>query len=175
MVHISKKNLLSLPIPILQTSIFRCNVFVFNGIHADLEPGIDELENLRVLVVLRWSFGNLWNVKKEMEQLKEALEAGRVEKGSFYNQIKQTLPLPFGKLTWQWKMDLLKMYSLLNMGIFHCHVSLLEAMYQWQWPLDFVEKGLWKRICFLGLDSSWRRGCRCFQSTPIKSAEDDAH
>ena len=26
--------------------------------------------------------------------------------------------LPSGKLTWQWKMDLLKMYSLLNMGIF---------------------------------------------------------
>lgn len=53
-----KKNLLSLPIPILQTSIFRCKVFVFNGIHADLQPGIDELDqNLRVLVVLRWNFG----------------------------------------------------------------------------------------------------------------------
>ena len=88
---------------------------------------------------------------------------------------RKTLRLPFGKLTWQWKMDLLKMYSLLNLGIFQCHVSFLEGMYQWRWPLDFVEKGLWKRICFLGLDSSWRRGCRCFQSTPIKSAEDDAH
>ena len=32
-----------------------------------------------------------------------------------------------GKVTWQWKMDLLKMYSLLRMGIFHCHVSLLEG------------------------------------------------
>jgi len=31
-----------------------------------------------------------------------------------------------GGLTWQWKMDLLKMYSLLNMGILHCHVGLLE-------------------------------------------------
>ena len=28
--------------------------------------------------------------------------------------------LPSGKLTWQEKMDLLKMYSLLKMGIFHC-------------------------------------------------------
>ena len=37
------------------------------------------------------------------------------------------LNLPSGKLTWQWKMDLLKMYSPLNMGIFHCHVSLLEG------------------------------------------------
>ena len=35
---------------------------------------------------------------------------------------------PSGKLTWQWKMDLLKIYSLLKMGIFHCHVSLLEGM-----------------------------------------------
>ena len=35
--------------------------------------------------------------------------------------------LPSGKLTWQWKMDLLKMYSLLKMVIFHCHVSLLEG------------------------------------------------
>ena len=35
--------------------------------------------------------------------------------------------LPSGKLTWQWKMSLLKTYSLLKMGIFHCHVSLLEG------------------------------------------------
>ena len=34
---------------------------------------------------------------------------------------------PSGKLTWQWKIDLLKMYSLLKMGIFHCHFSLLEV------------------------------------------------
>ena len=41
--------------------------------------------------------------------------------------------LPSGKLTWQWKMGLLKMYSLLNillnMGIFHWHVGLLECSY----------------------------------------------
>ena len=35
--------------------------------------------------------------------------------------------VPSGKLTWQWKMDLLKMYSLLKMEIFYCHVSLLEG------------------------------------------------
>ena len=29
--------------------------------------------------------------------------------------------------TRQWKMDLLKMYSLLKMGLFHCHVSLPEC------------------------------------------------
>ena len=33
--------------------------------------------------------------------------------------------LPSGKLTWQWKMALLKMYSLFENGIFHCHVSFL--------------------------------------------------
>ena len=27
-------------------------------------------------------------------------------------------------------MDLLKMYSLLNMGIFHCHVSLLQGSHR---------------------------------------------
>ena len=38
--------------------------------------------------------------------------------------------LPSGKLTWQWKMDLLKMYSLLKMVIFHCYVSLLEGSFR---------------------------------------------
>ncbi len=41
------------------------------------------------------------------------------------NNIKRGLPS--GKLTWQSKMDLLKMYFLLNMGIFHCYVSLREC------------------------------------------------
>ena len=36
--------------------------------------------------------------------------------------------LPSGKLTWQWNMDHFKMYFLLEMVIFHCHVSLLEGM-----------------------------------------------
>ena len=36
--------------------------------------------------------------------------------------------LPSGKLTWQWKMALLKMYSLFENGIFHCHVSLPEGI-----------------------------------------------
>ena len=33
--------------------------------------------------------------------------------------------LPSGKLTWQWKMDHLKMYFLLNMGIFHFFIARL--------------------------------------------------
>ncbi len=37
--------------------------------------------------------------------------------------------LPSGKLTWQWKMGLLKMYSLLKMGSFYWHVGLLECSY----------------------------------------------
>ena len=32
-----------------------------------------------------------------------------------------------GNLTWQWKMDPLKMYFLLNMGIFHCYGTLPEG------------------------------------------------
>ena len=37
--------------------------------------------------------------------------------------------LPSGKLTWQWKMAPLKMYSLFENGIFHCHVSLPEGIF----------------------------------------------
>lgn len=34
--------------------------------------------------------------------------------------------LHYGKLTWQWNVDLLKMYSRLKIGKFHCCVSLLK-------------------------------------------------
>ena len=37
--------------------------------------------------------------------------------------------LDSGKLTWQWKMDFLKMYVLNNLGIFHWHVSLPDCIY----------------------------------------------
>jgi len=39
---------------------------------------------------------------------------------------RKWLPEHFCKLTWQWNMDLLKMYSLLKSVTFHCHVSLPE-------------------------------------------------
>ena len=39
------------------------------------------------------------------------------------------IDLPSGKLTWQWKMEQLKMYSLLKNGDFPAsHVSLLEGI-----------------------------------------------
>ena len=41
--------------------------------------------------------------------------------------LNRFFSLPSGKLTWQWKMDQLKMYSQCKMGTFHCHVSLLEG------------------------------------------------
>ena len=34
--------------------------------------------------------------------------------------------VPSSKPMWQWKMDPVKMYSLLKMRILHCHVSVLE-------------------------------------------------
>ena len=44
-------------------------------------------------------------------------------------------PVPFGKLTWlAGKLDLLKMYSLLKMGIFHCHVSLPKGSWKKRLP-----------------------------------------
>ena len=46
--------------------------------------------------------------------------------------------VPFGKLTWQWKITLLKMYYLLKMGIFHCHVSLLEGKLQQDFGVTIV-------------------------------------
>ena len=38
-----------------------------------------------------------------------------------------SVTLPSGKLTLQWKMDPLKMYFLLNMGIFHGYVGFPEG------------------------------------------------
>ena len=43
------------------------------------------------------------------------------------NLSQNMCQLPSGKLTWQWKMAPLKMYSLFENGIFHCHVSLPEG------------------------------------------------
>ena len=37
------------------------------------------------------------------------------------------MDIPSGKLTWQFKMDPLKMYFLLKIWIFHCYVSLPEG------------------------------------------------
>ena len=39
------------------------------------------------------------------------------------DRLLQPKQLASGKLTWQWKMALLKMYSLFENG-FHCHVSI---------------------------------------------------
>ena len=36
--------------------------------------------------------------------------------------------LPSGKLTWQWKMDLLKMHSLFENRMFHCHVGWIPEL-----------------------------------------------
>ena len=51
---------------------------------------------------------------------------------SFWRSFGWTNSLPSGKLTWQWKMNLLKIYSLLKMGIFHCYVWLPEC--RWMFP-----------------------------------------
>ncbi len=48
------------------------------------------------------------------------------------------------KLTWQWKMDPLKMYFLLNMGVFYCYVSLPEGTWRTipdnKWLITMVSK-----------------------------------
>ena len=47
--------------------------------------------------------------------------------------------LPSGKLTWQGKMNVLKMYPLLNMGIFHCYVSFPEGSISYGANFPFSE------------------------------------
>ena len=60
--------------------------------------------------------------------------------------------LPSGKLTWQWKMDLLKMYSLLKMVIFHCHVRLLDG----SWSLNHKLKNMREPSNWIHLTPSLR-------------------
>ena len=45
------------------------------------------------------------------------------------NHSSSLITLPSSKLTWQWKMDLLKMYSLLKMGIFAMLVYWSVSLY----------------------------------------------
>ena len=55
---------------------------------------------------------------------------------------------PPSKLTWQWKITLLKMNFPLEMVIFHCHVSLLVCNYSplWESPLIHPDNGLGQGI-----------------------------
>ena len=54
-------------------------------------------------------------------------KCSRVELLNLSVGVGEQEDVPSGKLTWQWKMGLLKMHSLSKVGIFHCHVSLLEC------------------------------------------------
>ena len=54
-------------------------------------------------------------------------------------------PIPSGKLTWQWKITLLKMYSLLRMGISHCYVSFPEGT--WSCNLTVNLYLVWGPLC----------------------------
>ena len=46
-----------------------------------------------------------------------------LRQGVKFSSFQNGSDLPPRKLTWQWKIHHLKMYFLLNMGIFQCHVS----------------------------------------------------
>ena len=62
-------------------------------------------------VFLTWKLWNFWLLFK-------AICLQRTPKKKMLNHSSSLITLPSSKLTWQWKMDLLKMYSLLKMGIF---------------------------------------------------------
>ena len=70
--------------------------------------------------------GMFWGSSQTKPQ-EVALDVYRpiVDCNSFWNFLRYTELVPSGQLTWQWKMDLLKMYSVLKMCMFHCHVSYL--------------------------------------------------
>ncbi len=65
---------------------------------------------------------------------------------------KNQTMLPSGKLTWQWRMNLLKMYSLLKMVIFHCYVWLPECKMYGNFEWFLLEQCEWRLGC---CHSSW--------------------
>ena len=67
--------------------------------------------------------------------------------GPCWQHIYCPQKLPSGKLTWQWKITLLKMYSLLKMGIFHCYVSFFRRV---TWPFKKWQVEGPERPFFLG-------------------------
>ena len=55
-----------------------------------------------------------------------------LDKGPSHDEkdlVKELIYVHSSEVTWQWKMDPLKMYFLLKMGIFHCYVSSLEGIH----------------------------------------------
>ena len=79
----------------------------------------------------RWEANSCENRYERPWLRRSGLMAGKLEvkepgAGGHPNKTG-TIKLPSSNLTWQWKMDPLKMYFLLKMRIFHCYVSLPEG------------------------------------------------
>ena len=62
----------------------------------------------------------------------------------FRDRDHQLVP---GKLTWQWKNNQLKMYLLLEMVIFRCHVSSVQNPYTYD--IGFLLIGSYSSVCWL--------------------------
>ena len=62
--------------------------------------------------------------------------------------------IPSDKLAWQWKMNLLKMNFLLEIGIFHCYVSLPEGKENKNW-FQPTTKPIYKVSTKLHSPQSW--------------------
>ncbi len=84
-------------------------------------PGIYQVRGLK------WNlfrFVHSWFDVFRMKFYREyGLRIRFVLKGSFLGGWNFRTSLPSRKLRWQWKIHHLKMYFLLKMGIFQCHVS----------------------------------------------------
>ena len=68
------------------------------------------------------------------------------------------------KLTWQWKIHHLKMYLLLNMGIFQCHVSFQGCMFQGYVGVVFR---IWIPFLFAQVCVTSKSGTVIFHSQPL--------
>ena len=67
-----------------------------------------------------WGFSNRW-ARFSHDNFKTCLMYSKTLASiSSWTNVKYEYP-PI-KLTWQWKLDKLKMYFILKMGMFHCHV-----------------------------------------------------
>ena len=59
------------------------------------------------------------------------------------------------KLKWQWKIHHLKIYFLLNMGIFQCHVTFQGCIFHWNgWQQSSIPTSYFQGICLAELWAS---------------------
>ena len=89
-------------------------------------------------------------------------EVGHVKWASETRHEQNQIPKKRCADVWQWKMDPVKMYFLLKMGMFHCYVSLPEG--KWVFLVLPLISGLyWWSNCTLTIDRFSSKWMPCSQ------------